>query len=246
LEKSRYGGRSGREVKRVSPLHSVLTWGGEHGGNMKALDLSGMRFGRLLVIHRVENIGKRAAWLCLCDCGANVIVQSTSLTRGNTKSCGCLQKDIARETGSRLLTKHGRFKKNKRLYKIWKHIIERCNDTKFKYYKDYGGRGIKICNAWMCFDNFYQWALNNGYSDNLTIDRINVDGNYEPGNCRWATPKMQSRNRRSNKLITFNGVTKTYAEWDEYLGFPAGTIRIRKFREWTDEQAITTIPRRHK
>jgi hypothetical protein len=210
---------------------------------MKALNLTGMRFGRLMVIHREKNIGEKTAWLCLCDCGTNVIVQSTSLTSGNTKSCGCLQKDISREIGSRLLTKHGGFRKNPRLYKIWKHIIERCNDKNFKYYKNYGGRGITICSNWMHFDNFYQWAISNGYLDNLTIDRINVNGNYEPGNCRWATRKTQSRNKRSNKSITFNGVTKNYAEWDECLGFPIGTIRTRKFRGWSDDRAITTPPR---
>jgi hypothetical protein len=212
----------------------------EHGEDMKALNLTGMRFGRLLVIRRAANIGKKTAWFCLCDCGNNTIVKSTSIIEGKTKSCGCLHNDVRRK----IALKHGLSNTNCRLYKTWESMKARCNNPKFNGYNNYGGRGIKICPDWVSFENFYRWAINNGYSDGLTIDRIDNNGNYEPGNCRWATRKTQARNRRTNKSITFDGITKTYAEWDEYLGFPVGTIARRKIKNWSDEQAITTILKR--
>lgn len=152
------------------------------------------RFGRLKVIKEVEaSISpcgtKRRKFLCQCDCGESKIVQMTHLKSGHTSSCGCLHK----ETFSNY--KHGL--KHHRIHVIWRGIRQRCLNPNNGRYNDYGGRGIKICNEWeKDFMAFYNWAIQNGYSAQLTIDRINVNGNYEPSNCRWATNSEQQSNKR--------------------------------------------------
>jgi hypothetical protein len=166
----------------------------------KFIDLTGKRFGRLLVIERAENYiqpngGMVTRWKCKCDCGKTKIVNTASLKRGKTKSCGCLVAEKCRET----MTKHGRT--NSRLYGIWKNMRERCNNPNRERYKDWGGRGIRICDEWNDFKTFYEWGMSNGYDETAprgkcTLDRINNDGNYEPGNCRWANMVEQNRNQR--------------------------------------------------
>ena len=147
----------------------------------KLNDLTGQRFGRLTVLERTE-----LKWLCKCDCGNKKIVAGGHLVSGDTKSCGCLR------------IKHGM--RNTRLYSIWHGMKERCYNTKHKFYKHYGGRGIKVCEEWKNdFQTFADWALSHGYADNLTIDRIDVNGNYEPSNCQWATNAEQQRNKRNSK-----------------------------------------------
>ena len=136
--------------------------------------------------------------------------------------------------------KHGMC--NTRLYCIWKGIKQRCFDTKFKEYKYYGGRGIKVCNEWRTdFMAFYNWAMANGYKDALTIDRINVNGNYEPSNCRWICQKEQQNNRRNNRLITYNGETHTISEWAEIKNINANTLWQRLCRyNWGIEKTLET------
>lgn len=202
---------------------------------MKVKDITGQQFGRLTVLYRLHNNHKKDAyWLCVCDCGNLKEVRLDHLQNGNSKSCGCLAKEIT----SKRSVKHKQC--NTRLYKIWGSMKRRCYNVKDKRYTDYGGRGIAVCSEWRNdFMSFYNWSMANGYNDNLTIDRIDVNGNYEPSNCRWATHKQQARNRRNNKLYTLNGVTKCLAEWCEILGLNYHTINVRiNVHNWSIEKAL--------
>lgn len=124
------------------------------------------------------------------------------------------------------LTKHNKY--NSRIYRIWRGMKDRCYNINSKDYKNYGGRGIVVCDEWLNdFMSFYNWSMNNGYDDSLTIDRIDVNGNYEPSNCRWVTQKQQQRNRRNNKLFTYNGEVHYLSEWCELLHLNQNTIYNR-------------------
>lgn len=166
----------------------------------KAIDLTGHTFCRLLVIERVENYitpkgQKHARYLCKCECGNEIKVRGHDLRTGNTKSCGCLKK----ETSVLVNITHGMG--NTRLYRIWRGMKQRCKCESQASYKNYGGRGITVCDEWENdFKTFYDWAMVNGYKDNLTIDRKDVNGNYEPSNCKWATYKEQANNRRNRRV----------------------------------------------
>lgn len=207
----------------------------------KYVDLKGKRFGRLLVLDR-NGIAKNGniQWLCQCDCGNQTIVDSQSLKRNFTKSCGCLRKELVTKNK----TKHGMY--GTRLNYIWNSMKQRCINSNNDAYKYYGARGIKVCDEWLNdFMNFYNWAINSGYQDNLTLDRINVNGNYEPNNCRWATMKEQSNNTRVNHLIKFNKETHTIAEWSEILNINKSILYDRINRSnMTIEEALTKKVRR--
>lgn len=160
-------------------------------------NLVGKKFGRLTVIERVL-CAKRTTWRCICDCGKEVNVLSTNLISHHSTSCGCLTKEINRKRK----TTHG-FSKKERLYNIWTGIRKRCFCETSIDYKNYGGRGISMCDEWKNdYLNFRNWSLLNGYTENLTIDRIDVNCNYCPDNCRWIAKSDQSRNRR-NTLFFF-------------------------------------------
>lgn len=166
-------------------------------------NLTNQKFGMLTAIKRVENHKNgKTQWECTCDCGNTTIVQTYLLTKGITKSCGCKSGEKHGMTGTRL-------------YEIWVNMKTRCyNKNNIAYKNWYGDRGIKICDEWHhSFTNFYKWAIKNGYEDNLTIDRIDVNGNYEPSNCRWITMKKQCNNKRDNIYLTINNETHTLKEW---------------------------------
>lgn len=203
------------------------------------INLTGQSFGRLTVIEKATKRcnGQSAMWICKCDCGNTIVVRSGDLRSGKTKSCGCLRKEI---TSAKRKT-HG--KSNSRLFSIWCAVKKRCMCETDKQYKDYGGRGITICDEWKDdFQTFYDWAVSNGYEEHLTIDRIDVNGNYEPFNCKWSTEKEQSNNKRNNRLLTFNGKTQTLKQWSDETGIQPETIHYRLKRGWDLERALTLTP----
>lgn len=204
----------------------------------KFIDLTGQRFGRLVALERVENSKSRqACWRCICDCGNHTVVCSFDLRSGNTASCGCWQKEIRKTLGQRVKT-HGLTRT--RLYRIWNGMVARCVNPNERIYDYYGGRGITVCDEWRKFESFRDWALSHGYTDSLSIDRIDVNGNYEPNNCRWATAKEQHNNQRSNRLLTAFGKTQTLQQWADELNVNRRTICYRLNRGWSLEDALTT------
>lgn len=205
----------------------------------KKLNLLGQRFGRLTVIEKAPSKNYsgqlKTRWVCKCDCGNIVTVTTQELRKGDTKSCGCL---AIEELKVRSI-KHG--KRNTRIYKIWANMKARCyNPNEINYYL-YGGRGIEVCDSWKnSFIEFYTWAIDNGYQSNLTLDRKNVDGNYEPNNCRWANKEQQANNTRTNVYLEYEGITHTIAEWAKIKNIPYNLLwnRINK-SHWDIEKAFT-------
>lgn len=180
------------------------------------LKLEGEVFGRLTVLHRTKSKYGKAHWICLCECGEiSNPVSSGSLRGGHTRSCGCLQREHAVRHGESKAT-HG--ESHTRLHRIWSSMKQRCTYEKADFYKNYGGRGIKVCFEWETdYIAFRDWSLKNGYRDDLSIDRIDNDGDYEPSNCKWSTPQEQSNNKRDNVNINYKGITRTAAQWAREL-----------------------------
>lgn len=201
----------------------------------KFIDLTGQKFGRLTAIKRVENTkNKDTLWLCKCDCGGETITRITNLRNGNTKSCGCLNKEHLLKS----ITKHGLH--DKKLYNTWKGMRQRCNNKNNPAYKNYGGRGITICAEWNNFKNFYDWAMNNGYQKGLSIDRIDNNKGYNPNNCRFTDQTTQSNNRRNNKIFTYKEQTHTLAEWAIFYNMNYWALRSRIKRGWSIEKTLET------
>ena len=206
-------------------------------GNMFE-DLTGQRFGRLVAISRAETIKSTTRWYCKCDCGNTKIVTAGNLKNGTTTSCGC----YALEGHKMVNITHGDC--YRRIYKMYRGTKYRCDNKNNQAYNLYGGRGIIVCPEWLGekgYQNFLKWSMNNGYMENLTLDRIDPNGNYEPNNCRWVTIAEQQNNKRSNSLITYNGKTQNITQWSKEIGIKIGTISYRKRHGWTDEECITGI-----
>lgn len=192
----------------------------------KIIDLTGMKFGKWTVIELTDKGNrKETRWLCKCDCGKIKSVDSACLRNGKTKSCGCSSGQYKSQNSTKIKNA------NQRLCRIFYEMRDRCLNSNLKCYKNYGGRGIKVCDEWLDKKNgrvnFYNWAMKNGYRDDLTLDRINNNGNYEPSNCRWVTRKEQQNNRRNNRYITYKGETHTMKQWSEFLNISYSAFKQR-------------------
>lgn len=197
-------------------------------------DLTGQRFGRLLVIERAGSRGTRSLWRCACDCGNETLVICNSLVRGRTKSCGCFDRERKRTHGMT----------HSKLYDVWRSMRKRCNNSRSPNYHNYGGRGITICAEWSLFLNFYNWAMTNGYTENLSLDRIDNNGGYSPENCKWSDCKEQNNNRRNNVWYAFDGQIKNIQQWSEFTGMSYQTLYSRIQSGWSIEKTITTPARK--
>lgn len=204
-------------------------------------DIIGERFGRLVVLRKVEDKVypkgyKKPQYECECDCGKKIIAVRGNLLTGNTTSCGCYKKELDHKR----FLKHGFAESPDKLYYKWLSIRDRCANPNTAGFKNYGGRGIKVCSEWDDYLAFRGWAIGNGYKEGLTIDRIDVDGNYEPNNCRFVDMKIQNNNRRSTNMHTYKGKTQSEMLWSEEYGISYGTFKTRLDLGWEFERALLT------
>ena len=202
---------------------------------MRLLDMTGKTFGRLTVIDR-DGTRLRGYWNCKCLCGKTSVVSGSSLRKGTTVSCGCYHREIC--------TKHGEFsggsKKATPEYLAWTQMLDRCRNENHPHFHHYGGRGIKVCEQWQSFMNFLK-DMGRRPSAQHELDRFpNNNGDYAPGNCRWATRTQQCRNTRVNRMITLDGVTLCLTEWAERQNLKIGTIYRRLRLGWSIEKALLT------
>jgi hypothetical protein len=224
---------------------------------MKFVDLTGEKIGRLKVVRRVQtkrvNGVAPTKWECLCDCGNTCIVRAISLriaqgaiqgTSAGTSSCGCLRVELGKKLGLTSRT-HGQCRPGKETaeYRTWSSMISRCSNPNDLCWPDYGMRGIIVCERWKTFENFFAdmgkrpKGTSEGGRSLYSLDRIDNDGNYEPGNCRWATSKEQNRNRRANVMLVLNGRTRTLAEWSDLLGVSRKKLRAIFLQDQHDESS---------
>lgn len=202
----------------------------------KIIDLTGKKFGRLTVIEYAESKRNGAQWLCVCECGNKKVYNGQSLRTGHTRSCGCYAREFIKINNST----HGQAKT--RLYIIWGHMNARCNNKNTQYY---GERGITVYEEWkQDFTSFYNWSMENGYNDTLSIDRIDVNGNYDPDNCRWVTMKVQQRNRSNNIKVMYKGEQTNLFELSEITGINIRALYSRYYRGERGEKLVRPIERR--
>lgn len=208
----------------------------------ETINLVGQKFGRLTVIKRAEstvtpNGTTRTMWLCQCDCGEQITAAGHHLRAGKIVSCGCYNDELKRSRA----THH---QSHTRIYNIWMGMRSRCNYSKNNRYDQYGARGIRVCFEWEHdFKAFYSWAISHGYTDELSIDRIDVNGNYCPENCRWETTQAQSENRTDNVLYSLSGEEQPISYWCREYGKKQPAVRWRLSHGWTIEEALDIIPR---
>lgn len=224
----------------LDSIHNQTTSYKDTAHGRKMINLSGERFGRLLVLRtymKPSKYGSKSFSDCLCDCGNKTTVMSASLTSGDSKSCKCLNKEIA--------TKHGKSKHY--LYRVWSSIKDRCYNPNYHEYRLYGGRKIKpvrVYSRWKksfkCFYDYVVVNLGERPSKLHSIDRINGNYGYRPDNIRWASPKQQARNTLRNTYMTFKNLRLLTIEWSEKTGLPYGTLQNRHRQGWSDERALTT------
>ena len=204
------------------------------------IDLTGQRFGRL-VVERFAYSKNAAFWHCKCDCGGENTVRAALLRNGKVASCGCgsIEAAIKNCHKSRKENKYIPVSLRSGLKNCYRNMIRRCTDPSDKRWECYGGRGISVCNEWIGLSgrhNFYKWALSAGYQKGLQIDRIDVNGNYTPGNCRFVDATTQANNTRRNRVITWQDKSMTVAEWARELGLTYAAIQHRLDRGWPMER----------
>ncbi len=205
---------------------------------MKEYQLAGQRFGRLQVIEKAYNKNRNTYWKCVCDCGNVVVKRGVSLKRGETKSCGCYNRDL---TIARNKSWAYKMPQDKRLYGIYYGMRTRCYNKTDSSYRSYGARGITVCDEWLeDFYAFQDWAFSNGYREDLSIDRIDNNGNYSPENCRWADNKTQANNRRTTHFLTIDGETHSASQWARMVGVDRSVIYGRLKHGWSDKDAVFT------
>lgn len=204
----------------------------------KKQDLTGMRFGRLLVIEEAPQVKRGVTrWRCLCDCGNEKVVTGSGLRYGETRSCGCLHREFASKHMTKMHKTHGESRTP--LYIKWQAMMHRCENPTDVNYKHYGARGISVCPEWRSsFISFRDWALSNGFSDGLEIDRIDVNKGYYPDNCRWVTHTENENNKRDNRIETYKGVTDTLANLCRRFNANYANICSRLYQGFTIEEAF--------
>lgn len=234
------------EHNKVIRVSSVLKNGHFHSCGCYSeppKNLVGMVFGKLTVVEKSDDYIKPSGehipmWKCKCECGNECVKNQYNLLEGYTHSCGCLRI----ENAVKAHIKHG--EAHDRLYNVWSNIKKRCYDTEVPDYKNYGARGIKVCDEWInSYENFRDWALKNGYQSDAprgeyTIERIDVNGNYCPENCTWANMKEQGNNKRNNRIITINDTSLTVPQWAECMGVTPRLIHCRLHRGWSEYDAV--------
>lgn len=197
----------------------------------KILDITGQKYGRLLVLSVIHQKGK-VRWRCLCDCGKEHITSSSFLINGNVKSCGCLNRELTMERNF----KHGMTHTPE--HKSWVGIIQRTTSNRLPCANRYINRGITVCDSWRhSFQQFYK-DMGARPSPEHSIDRINNNGNYEPNNCRWATPREQANNRSTNIMVEIEGEVRTIKEWSRFVGISSSIVYHRIYRGWSPIDAI--------
>lgn len=196
---------------------------------------AGRRFGRLVVLQRHgKNKFRQITWECLCDCGNTSVVVGSSLRSGNTTSCGCYGKSVSK--------KHGRSRDSTPEYRVWACMLSRCRNANDKGYHNYGGRGIRVCERWLSFGDFLA-DMGERPSPKHSLDRHpDNNGNYEPGNCRWATKKQQDTNRRTTRLVTFEGETLCIKDWAKKFSIGYDVLLNRFNLGWSPDAAFFTPP----
>lgn len=215
-------------------------------------DLSGQRFGRLVAIRPLPKTiaGERLRWACICDCGVSHDVTAQALSKGNVRSCGCLQKEMAAKllydkgfvgntdlalAGPKSKTKHGMHLTKE--YQAWNGMRSRCLNPRSRSHQSYGGRGIKICDRWLDFENFF--ADMGPAPDGMTLERKDVNGNYEPNNCIWASDEAQRNNKRNSLLIEYQGQVKTATQWERHFSLRRGLVAYRYKHGWPLEELFS-------